>query len=228
VIPKIIFQTHENSYIDLDKHQKINSSSWIKLNPEHEYVYMGAIEREYYVKKLSPELYQIYKNCNGMFQADIWRYVMVYHYGGFYADMDSICIKSLDIYFNKKIKYNMTCTEIQHTPIFEEEFVNNANFGAIKKCEIIKEVIDSIVNEYENYKKNTSSNKFNYIPLNRNFSNAVLRNKDKIVFNINDFTIHSSEFKTSSSYLDNDSGIVNFYGKMIPYKNFLKLDKYIE
>ena len=225
MIPKIIFQTYENSYIDLEKHEKINSSSWVKLNPDYEYIYMGSLERDYYVKKLCPELYQLYKESSGMYQSDLWRYIMLYNYGGVYADMDSVCIKSLDMLFDRFPEDELFCSAIDINQYDGSSFVNNANFASVKNSIYIKLTIDQFIEEYKNYLKDPNKPNQPYLPRNTIFSEYILKNINKVNFNMNEISLHSSELKTSSSYLTNNYNLINFYGNQISFENLLKLHK---
>ena len=93
-IPKIIWQTHNYEYEDLPIHFKKVAQTWKNLNPDWEYRYVSHNQREEIVKKY-PLLWEYYPTQDGVCQADIWRYLVTYEYGGVYADMDSVCTKPL-------------------------------------------------------------------------------------------------------------------------------------
>ena len=41
----------------------------------------------------------------GAFKSDLWRYCVLYVYGGFYIDIDSICLGTLDMFVKKDTEF---------------------------------------------------------------------------------------------------------------------------
>jgi hypothetical protein len=117
MISKIIWQTHEWDYEDLPEIYKKTTATWQKLNPDWEYNYLNSIQRRTMVKNIRPQLLDkydsfdgyVYENreIGGMLQCDLWRVACIYEYGGVYADLDTICLGSLnnmlDLYSNKDL-----------------------------------------------------------------------------------------------------------------------------
>jgi len=85
-IPPYIFQTMETTLIP-NKMAKA-MQKWSEMNPGYGYYYFDALERRNFIRKNFPEpVYQAYdKVLPGAYQADLWRYCVLYHYGGVYAD----------------------------------------------------------------------------------------------------------------------------------------------
>jgi mannosyltransferase OCH1-like enzyme len=91
MIPKILWQTHECKYEDLPDLYKSNSMTWRNNFPDWEYRYHSAEDRENFIKQYYPELLFLYQFIKpGIYKADFWRYLVIYEFGGMYADMDSI------------------------------------------------------------------------------------------------------------------------------------------
>ena len=134
MIPKIIWQTHQNKYNDLLPFQKDITNTWKNLNPEWEYRYVDAEERSLAVKEYSEILHKYYLLSDNLHQSDIWRLVAVYQNGGFYADMDSICIMSIE----ESLQGQYNNEELVCSPIgFQHYGINSSNFGSIKNSKII-------------------------------------------------------------------------------------------
>lgn len=205
---KIIWQTHELPYSELPDFQKNITNTWKYLNPEWQYIYVNAEERSKQVKKYDDFLYNCYLLLGKIHQADIWKLVATYEYGGVYADMDSICIKPIE----ETISVDYKQQQMMCSPIGFQNFgVNNSNFGAIKNSEIIKLILDSYILKYKDY----GMNKLRYlkqgIPENSLFSNKILENQKFIYFN-NQYFIHDNKYKTS--FNTNEVHIPDFNGKM--------------
>lgn len=96
MIPKILWQTHEWEYEDLPYPYNLNSLTWQQTNPDWDYRYVSSRERRQQVAELNPELLEFYDlEIRGMFQSDIWRYVVLNRYGGIFADLDAVCFNNL-------------------------------------------------------------------------------------------------------------------------------------
>jgi len=207
MIPKNIFQTHEREYDELPKFMKAITETWIKMNPTWNYVYMGAKERRAYIESFYPELIKRYDNLNAMYQADLWRYIILYNNGGCYADMDSICIWPLDSMLDEKYTdQEMVCTAIEQTKRkdYEGEYVNNANFMSIKNSNILKTTIDKIVTDNKNLK--ILSRHYLDVP----FSASIVENKTNILFEMGLVSYHSRVLKTRSSAVINQHIMSHF------------------
>lgn len=215
-IPKNIFQTHEYEYEELPDFMKAITETWIKMNPTWNYVYMGAKERRAYIESFYPELIKRYDNLTGMYQADMWRYIIVYNNGGCYADMDSICVMPLDKMLDQKYtNQEMVCTsptlnkgEVKRRTKWLAEggnpknyefstsheclYVNNSNFMSVKNSNILKMTIDKLIIDCDD------PSLFVLDSLQALFSVYILVNKSKILFEMNRVCIHTEGLKTNS------------------------------
>ena len=193
MIPKIIWQTHEPNYEDLLPFQKNITNTWKNLNPGWDYRYVGSEQRSKDVKEYDEFLHSYYLQSTKIHQSDIWRLVAIYNHGGFYSDMDAVCVKGIDetlsdVYNGKEL----VCSPKG----FQHGGIGSSNFGAIKNSKIIKQMIDKIILEY----KHTDINDIPNLPFasleNRIISDVAIENKEFIFFN-NDYYSHASEYKTS-------------------------------
>ena len=72
------------------------SNSWIEQNPEYEYHLFDDNDINQFIVKEFPEYVSAYKKIKqGAVKADFWRYLILYRYGGVYADIDCRCMVSL-------------------------------------------------------------------------------------------------------------------------------------
>lgn len=95
-IPKRIVQTWERKNVIPELQEIINS--WKINNPDYEYVLYDSVEREQFIKEyFNEDVIYAYNTLNsGAFKVDLFRICQLYVKGGFYCDLDSICIKSID------------------------------------------------------------------------------------------------------------------------------------
>ncbi|MGH1329343.1 MAG: glycosyltransferase [Paracoccaceae bacterium] len=94
MIPKISHQTwHSPSYTRNDG----TPASWKALNPGWEYRLWLDDALEAFVAQSYPEFIALYRGYPLAVQrADLGRYLLLHHFGGFYADMDTDCLAPLD------------------------------------------------------------------------------------------------------------------------------------
>lgn len=214
MIPKIIWQTHEKKYNDLPPFQKNIIGTWKNLNPSWEYRYVDAEQRHIDVKNYSEEIYKHYVLTDNLHQSDIWRFITLYNHGGFYADMDSICVQGIDESLLKSYnKQELVCSPVG----YQHYGINCSNFGSIKNSKILKSLIESIATEYSNIKKEDVPLLGFAFPENAFFSSIMLENKDLICFNKKYFK-HCKEFKTEFD----ENVYVTINGEKIKYSVLCK------
>ena len=93
-IPKIIWQTMNTNHLPI--FMKSYTDTWINLNPEYEYRFFDDNDIIDFLQTDFPVYLEGYKRLKfGASKADLWRYLIIYKYGGVYADIDSKCINPL-------------------------------------------------------------------------------------------------------------------------------------
>jgi inositol phosphorylceramide mannosyltransferase catalytic subunit len=92
-IPKIIWQTYGTRRLTLEA--KIASQSWKDLNPDWDYRFCDdAAIGEFMEREFGGELAQVFHMFPlGVMKADVWRYAVLYKYGGVYSDIDTTCLR---------------------------------------------------------------------------------------------------------------------------------------
>jgi mannosyltransferase OCH1-like enzyme len=95
-IPKRIVQTWERKNIIRSLQSIINS--WKRKNPDYEYILYDNLDREQFLEKyFNKDVINAYKTLiPGSFKVDLFRTCELYVNGGFYCDLDSICINSIN------------------------------------------------------------------------------------------------------------------------------------
>ena len=90
IIPNNFFQTYKSKSVDTKYDKKIKE--FREKNPSFNYYFFDDIDCEEFMEKhwSHRKIYEIYKNSiYGASKADIWRYCVLFTYGGVYLDFDS-------------------------------------------------------------------------------------------------------------------------------------------
>jgi len=141
MIPKIIWQTYEVPFENLPQYIKDCAQTWKDCNPEWEYRYMDAKQRnEFVLNNFDKEWHNIFtKLPYGVLQSDVWRHMVLFIHGGVYADLDTVCNKPIESW----LKNNMSTT------VFVDDLPTNfCQFliASIPKNIIYKDLLDFIKN----------------------------------------------------------------------------------
>lgn len=99
-IPKIIWQTFYESVENLHPIIQEQTQKIKRLNPTYKYCFFNDDDIENFVKTEfvdNPEIQTCFNKLNIMVaKVDLWRYLILYKYGGVYLDMDSSINRPLD------------------------------------------------------------------------------------------------------------------------------------
>src|SRR6185312_12400220 len=98
-IPKIIWQTFKTNQVPFIMKDYVDS--WITKNPEYKYRFFDDQDIQNFLQIHFPDYYEAYNTIKfGSSKADLWRYLIIYKYGGVYADLDCRCNTSLRKWIN--------------------------------------------------------------------------------------------------------------------------------
>jgi hypothetical protein len=148
-IPRNIFQTWETK--DISDGFKLLTKSWKDNNTNYAYFLFDDFERKQFIKNNFDErVYNTYcKIIPGAFRADLWRYCMLYVYGGVYVDVDTICYSNLDLFLTEDIEF-MAPIDLNNNPYLGTYNLSNGFIASIAKHPILLNCIDRIVYNIEN------------------------------------------------------------------------------
>jgi mannosyltransferase OCH1-like enzyme len=144
MIPKIIWQTYKDSFDMLPQYMKDAAQTWRDKNPEYEWRYMDDEQAaEFILTEFGEEWHNIFINAPvGVMRGDIWRYMIIYKYGGVYADLDTECWKPISSWMMED-KDMIVCPETS-------EHFCQWTFAASPNHPVIKSVLDQIKLEFIN------------------------------------------------------------------------------
>ena len=103
MIPRNIFQTHK-SYEFLAKNPQLYAAafSWYS-SKGFNYKFYTDKECDIFMRDSFPSLYSIYRQLPlPVMKADLWRYCIIYKYGGIYADVDTKLLQSPEVFIKDK------------------------------------------------------------------------------------------------------------------------------
>ena len=140
MIPKVIYQTHKSlSFVMTNDRLHDCYLSWDIDGYEH--IFFSDKKADVFMQENFNNIYDVYHNLPlPVMKADLWRYCIIYHYGGIYADMDTIFIgDDLDSIIQKNTNLILT----PEYP-FNKDFCQWV-FAAPKGSPLLKSVIDESI-----------------------------------------------------------------------------------
>ena len=137
---KNIFQTHKSIEYINSKEKVLNAMhSWMKYSYKFNYkFYTNEMCEEFMQNNFSEDIYNAYMKLPEfipVLRADLWRYCIIYKYGGIYADADTICLIDPDILLNDDAL--LVCA-----PEYDNVHLCQWIFSAPANSPILKSIID--------------------------------------------------------------------------------------
>jgi hypothetical protein len=98
VIPKIIWQTYKEPFHALPPYARDAVFTWQSMNPRWRWEYMSDEQAaEFVLAEYGREWHELFVGFPvGVMRGDLWRYLVVYKYGGVYADLDTVCRRPIE------------------------------------------------------------------------------------------------------------------------------------
>jgi len=148
-IPRNIFQTWKTKEMSTDFENL--TLTWRYNNPNYAYFLYDNNDCEEFIKKhFEPKVYKAYcRIIPGAFKADLWRYCILYIYGGVYIDIDTICLGNIDSLLDEYIEF-MTPIDLNNCPRIGTYNLFNAFIASIPKHPILLDCINRIIFNVEN------------------------------------------------------------------------------
>tara|TARA_B100001094_G_scaffold40992_1_gene35646 strand:+ start:585 stop:1394 length:810 start_codon:yes stop_codon:yes gene_type:complete len=165
LIPKIIHQTFPTKNINSNIQNNINKLK--ELNPGYEYHLYDDNDIINFIKEnYDDNILNTYNSINpeyGACRADYFRYLLMYEKGGIYLDIKSSCEKPFDSIIKPEDEYilthwgnheeNMNDIITPHNELLNNKYGEYCNWNIIikKKHPLMKEIIDQVTNNINNY-----------------------------------------------------------------------------
>jgi inositol phosphorylceramide mannosyltransferase catalytic subunit len=144
MIPKKIHQIYFDFYNKTFEENKLfveSANSFKAKNNSYEYKLWNEKDCEELINNNFPEYYTFYKNMKYEIQkVDFARYVILYVEGGFYADLDVICLKNIDNLINNNLIFHNVKEVYPNYSFIEND---------IMACEQNSQIFKNIIQEQE-------------------------------------------------------------------------------
>jgi hypothetical protein len=193
IIPLNLFQTWHT--LDLPPKMKENVELLKEQNPEFTYyLYDDAMCRDFIEKNFDVDvLYTFDKLKPGAFKSDLWRYCVLYKYGGIYLDIKFKCVNNFKL-------INLTEKEyyVKDRLCAGEIGIYQALLCCFKNNSIVYKLIKHVV-------ENVKNNVYGFNPLYP--SGPHLMNKYFTIHEINNLELHF----TGDSINTNNESILQYY-----------------
>ena len=134
-----------------------------ELNPDYQHLFFDQTDVDQFFTSNYPEYYDTYQRLPVFIQKlDFFRYLAIYHYGGFYFDVDIEPMKPLD---DKIVDHHavfpideyipeVLCNSGRFSPICKKKMnflLGQYAFGAVPKHPFIKHLVDTIHQNVDMY-----------------------------------------------------------------------------
>ena len=130
-MPNNIFQTY-TSYDKVKESQCIKSWNHIDFNY---YFYTDSMADVFMKKEFKGDVYQAYIKLNRRMKRKLWRYCIIYFFGGIYVNTNKKCEIGIHPHFFLKKTYNISVVPYNH------EYLDCSFFSACKRSDILHSVI---------------------------------------------------------------------------------------
>jgi len=150
IIPKKIFQTWQTKNLPPGMNAAVNTMK--DSNPDFEHFLFDEDDRLSFLKKyFTPEVVYTYeKLIPGAYKADLWRYCVLYYYGGVYIDIKFVPLNGFSLASHCSKEHY--CLDWEGSWLPGKHGVANgfiiAEAGSIIMANCIKQVIINVKNEF--------------------------------------------------------------------------------
>jgi mannosyltransferase OCH1-like enzyme len=145
-IPKLIFKTSWQTIDKFPKEMEDALEHTIVLNPKYQVYYFDDRDVHIFMKNFGPSEYAAYtKLIPGAFKADLFRYCVLYTYGGIYSDIGHIVRKPFD-----SIIGDSKLVLVKDKPHNTYTGIHNALICVTKENLFMKALIDQVVENVKN------------------------------------------------------------------------------
>ena len=166
MIPKIVYFTHKNNNYKKTFSKTISFNK--QNNPQLKFIFYDDKRSRNFIRKYYPEFFKFYIHIHpdyGAVKADIFRILILYHYGGIYIDMKTKIINIYDIIKDKAFCVSSYDDTLMYFYNKITGFnVSNFFISTEKKGKIISHLKDEMYYRLNNFGIIKFPLKYNFLP----------------------------------------------------------------
>ena len=145
-IPKLIIKTSWQKLNNLPSQVEDVLNITIRLNPDYRVYYFDDDDVNNFMKSYGSKEYSAYnKLVPGAYKADLFRYCILYKYGGCYSDIGHVMLKSFD-----SIIEDNKLVIVKDKPYLNYTGIHNALMCVVPSDKFIKQLIDVSIENIKN------------------------------------------------------------------------------
>ena len=220
MIPNNVFQTHKSlNYILNNSILNDAQKSW--QNNNYNYYFYDDTQCDNFMYKNFPEIKDAYDSLPiRVMKADLWRYCILYKYGGIYADSDTVLLKYPSFFTNNNDNIHFVVTPENDTHLCQWCFASVAN------SPILKSIIDLSVERIRETKIMSGQHLIHYLTGPAVFTDGILKYlNDQLTYNIRRSHCPKGLTQLENPYVKIKIGSSDNNTKTIKLDKNIKLDK---
>lgn len=139
-IPRVMFQTWDTQ--DLSPEALMLTQSWRTLNPHYSWCLFDENDRrDFIAKHFGERISSVYcRIIPGAYKADLFRFSILYHFGGVFIDLDSICVTEIDNFLDENTEL-LSSIDRPHRPYL----LFNSFIAVIPRHPVMLDCVNRIV-----------------------------------------------------------------------------------
>jgi hypothetical protein len=157
-IPKKILQIALGSSYKASLPLDMLKGRLLEINRQYEYVLMDDEGATKFLSEHFPRYISLYNSLERVqYKSDLLRYLYLYRFGGYYADIDTLPVLSLDAMYDKTMLAKCFFFQGAHTdPVKGVYEIQNGFMGCVKGMSLFLELAEEMVSEPNpaDYRKN--------------------------------------------------------------------------
>jgi hypothetical protein len=148
-IPKKILQIALGSSYRAGLRLDVLKGRLLQINPHYEYVLMDDEGAQKFLAEYFPKYISLYTSLTRVqYKSDLLRYLYLYTFGGYYVDIDTLPVLSLDAIYDKTMLARCFFFQGAHTDAVRGVYeMHNGFMGCVKGMSLFLDLVEEMVSE---------------------------------------------------------------------------------
>ena len=209
MIPRNIFQTHKSQEYIQSESRLLNATNSWKKDTSFKYSFYNDKQCHDFIEEFFPDIKDAYEKVPlHVMKADIWRYCIIYKYGGIYADADAVLKTDPNVFVNQDGKNFVIFNESDNIHYCQ------VVFSSISNSPVLKSILDLAVERIRKTDSFTDEHLVHYLTGPGVFTDGIINYcKNKY----GNYPERGNLFRFNSSNIDIKIYDVNTYNNYIQH-----------